>query len=99
MGRAAGLPDAKIRALDANHYATSPHFGAPERADLAYANAITLSDCDVDDALVARLREHFAADAIIELTATIAWENASSKINRALRVPNQHFSRPVDTEG
>jgi alkylhydroperoxidase family enzyme len=43
----------------------------------------------VDDDLFARLRAHFDDDAIVELTATIAWENASSKFNRALRVPSQ----------
>lgn len=32
-------------------------------------------------------------DAIVELTATIAWENASSKFNRALRVPSQNLWR------
>ncbi|MEJ7843458.1 MAG: hypothetical protein WKF95_16970 [Rubrobacter sp.] len=28
-------------------------------------------------------------DALVELTAAIAWENSSSKFNRALRVPSQ----------
>jgi alkylhydroperoxidase family enzyme len=37
----------------------------------------------------ARLRAHYDDDAIVELTATIAWENASSTFNRALRVPAQ----------
>jgi alkylhydroperoxidase family enzyme len=50
---------------------------------------MTLSDRDVDDDLFARLRAHFDDDAIVELTATIAWENASSTFNRALRVPSQ----------
>jgi len=50
---------------------------------------MTLSDQDVDDALFARLRPHFDDDTIVELTATIAWENASSKFNRAFRVPSQ----------
>ena len=59
---------------------------------LEYADAITLSDRDVDD-LFARLREHYADDAIVELTEVIAWENASSKFNRALRVPSQGFWR------
>lgn len=54
---------------------------------------MTLSDRDVDDALFARLREHFADDALVELTATIAWENASAKFNRALRVPSQGLWR------
>jgi alkylhydroperoxidase family enzyme len=47
----------------------------------------------VDDALFARLRRHFSDDALVELTATIAWENASSKFNRALRVPSQGLWR------
>lgn len=50
---------------------------------------MTLSDRDVDDDLFARLRARFDDDAIVELTATIAWENGSSKFNRALRAPSQ----------
>lgn len=50
---------------------------------------MTFSDRDVDDELFARLRGFFDEDEIVELTATIAWENASSKFNRALRVPSQ----------
>ena len=30
-------------------------------------------------------------DALVELTAIIAWENASSKFNRALRIPSQEL--------
>lgn len=55
---------------------------------------MTRSDRDVDDALFARLREVYDDDALIELTALIAWENASSRFNRALRVPSQHLWRP-----
>jgi len=50
---------------------------------------MTITGRDVDDALFARLRQHFDDDAIVELTETIAWENASAKFNRALRVPSQ----------
>ena len=50
---------------------------------------MTLTDRDVDDDLFARLRAHYDDDQIVELTATIAWENASSTFNRALRVPSQ----------
>jgi len=39
--------------------------------------------------LFARLRRFWADDAIVELTEVIAWENASSKFNRALRIPSQ----------
>ncbi len=97
MGSVAGVADEKILALP--DYATSPHYDETERVALAYADAITLSDHDVDDDLFARLRQHFDDDAIIELTATIAWENASSKFNRALRVPAQGLWRRTGEAG
>ena len=50
---------------------------------------MTITGQTADDALFARPRRHFDDDAIVELTALIAWENASSKFNRALRVPAQ----------
>ena len=70
-------------------YATSPLYDEVERVALAYADAMTITGREVDDDLFARLRRHFDDDAIVELTAIIAWENSSSKFNRALRVPSQ----------
>jgi len=64
-------------------------FDADERLVLEYADLITLSDRDVDDAFFERLRTRFDDDTIVELTETIAWENASSKFNRAMRIPSQ----------
>lgn len=52
---------------------------------------MTITGRDVSDELFARLREFFDEDAVVELTATIGWENASSKFNRALRVPSQQL--------
>jgi alkylhydroperoxidase family enzyme len=87
VGSALGLSDEKILAVD--DYAASPLFDATEKLALAYADAMTYSDQDVSDDLFARLRAAFSDDALVELTATIAWENSSSKYNRALRVPSQ----------
>ena len=87
MSSQLGTPEEKILALD-DHEA-SPFFDAAEKAALEYADAITLSDRDVDDALFSRLRDHYSEDAIVELTAVIAWESSSSKFNRALRVESQ----------
>ena len=39
--------------------------------------------------MFARLREFYTDDEIVELTEIVAWENASSKFNRALRIPSQ----------
>ena len=50
---------------------------------------MTLTGPNAGDELFARLRTFFTEDEIVELTLLIAWENASSKFNRALRVPSQ----------
>ena len=52
---------------------------------------MTITGNDVDDQFFIRLRDFYNDDQIVELTAVIAWENASSKFNRALRVPSQHL--------
>ena len=91
MGSALGVPDEKILALP--DYATSPLYSDAERVALEYADAITLTDLEVEDELFARLRCLYDDDALVELTAIIAWENASSKFNRALRVPSQGLWR------
>lgn len=91
MGSAAGVPAEKLAAL-ADH-AASPLFDERERTALAYADAVTRTGEDVHDDLFARLRSHFDEDQIVELTAVIAWENASSKFNHALGVPSQHLWR------
>ena len=87
MSSELGVADEKIIALE--DYADSPLYDEKEKTALEYADAITLSDRDVDDELFARVRGFFEDDAIVELTAAIAWENSSSKFNRALRVPSQ----------
>ncbi|HSP34381.1 MAG TPA: hypothetical protein VLU46_08705 [Thermoanaerobaculia bacterium] len=54
---------------------------------------MTITGRDVSDELFARLRTHFADDTIVELTEIVAWENASAKFNRALRIPSQGLWR------
>ena len=56
MSSALGVSDEKILALEA--YANSPHFTPAERIALQYADAITLSDQDVDDVLFTELQQH-----------------------------------------
>ncbi|MBN00679.1 MAG: hypothetical protein CMJ77_16300 [Planctomycetaceae bacterium] len=92
MSSKTGIPTSKIEAIE--HYRSNDDFSDLEKVALEYAERITLTDQDVDDALFARLREHFSDEAIVELTARIAWENASSKFNRALRIESQGFYKP-----
>ena len=94
MGSALGVSDEKILALES--YAASPLYDERVRVALEYADAITLSERDVDDDLFARVRRAFDDDAVVELTAVITWENSSSKFNRALRVPSQGLWKRED---
>lgn len=70
-------------------FGSSPLFSERERAALAYAEAATDPAKRVDEACFARLRAHFDEQAILELTALVAFQNLSSKFNAALAVPAQ----------
>lgn len=71
----------------------SPLFDSTERLALELADAMTITGHEVTDDLFARVRERFSDDAVVELTEIVAWENASSKFNRALRIPSQKLWR------
>jgi alkylhydroperoxidase family enzyme len=89
VGSELGISDEKINALQ--DYATSPLYSEAERVALEYAECMTITGREVSDELFARLRQFYDDDALVELTEIIAWENASSKFNRALRVPSQNL--------
>jgi alkylhydroperoxidase family enzyme len=84
-----GVSKSKITAL--NDYATSELYNEVERTTLEFADAMTITGRDVSDELFARLQSHYNQDELVELTSAIAWENASSKFNRAMRVPSQRL--------
>ncbi|HLG63455.1 MAG TPA: hypothetical protein VKY19_16065 [Ktedonosporobacter sp.] len=87
MGSELGVSDEKILALA--DYATSPLYSEVERVTLEYADSMTITGREVSDELFSRLRQFYNDDELVELTEIIAWENASSKFNRALRIPSQ----------
>lgn len=92
---------AKVEALAG--WRASALYDARERLALEYAEAMTDTGQRVSDELFSRLRTLFDADAIVELTALVAFQNLSSKFNSALDVPAQGFCRlppapePADT--
>lgn len=89
MSSTLGVSNQKIEAL--SDYATSGLYDEAERVALEFADNMTITGREVSDELFERLRKFYDDDALVELTATIAWENASSKFNRALRVPSQQL--------
>ena len=64
-------------------------YSSQEKVALRYADSITYSDQVVTDELFAEVQAFFSDNQIVELTMVIAWENASSKFNRALRIDSQ----------
>ena len=66
-------------------------FSEVERVALEYAECITYTDRRVDDALFARVKQHFTEPQIVELTAAIAFENFRSKFNPPLGIEAQGF--------
>ena len=87
-----GIDEAKL--ADLVHFAESDQYSQREKAALAYAEKITFSDRKVSNEDIERLRRHFDDDAIIELTALVAFQNLSSKFNAALGVEAQGFCLP-----
>lgn len=96
MGSKLGVSDEKILALA--DYATSPLYNEVERVTLEYADGMTITEREVNDELFARLRQFYSDDELVELTEIIAWENASSKFNRALRIPSQALWKRQETD-
>ncbi len=86
-----GVAEEKVEALA--EWRESAHFDALERAALDYAEAMTLSERCVDDAVMGEVRHYFDDDAVVELTALVAFQNLSSKFNSALDVPPQGYCR------
>jgi alkylhydroperoxidase family enzyme len=91
VGSELGLSDEKLMAL--NEYGSSDLFDEKERAALEFADCMTITGREVSDELFSRLAAFFDEDALVELTEVIAWENASAKFNRALRIPSQRLWR------
>ena len=87
MGSELGVSDEKLLAIP--DYSTSPLFDDREKTALEYADAMTITGREVTDDLFERVRGYFSDDQMVELTECIAWETASAKFNRALRIPSQ----------
>lgn len=64
-------------------------FTAPERAALAFAEAVAETPTAVTDEVFDALRPHFTTPQIVELAATIAVEHFRAKFNTALGVQAQ----------
>ncbi len=70
---------------------TSALYSEPERAAIAFAEAMTITGRKVTDEVFARARRHFSEAQLVELAAAAALENFRSKFNTAFGVESQGF--------
>ena len=84
MSRSDGIAEADI--FDLQNFRNSARFSASEKTALEYAEDMCRTPVAVSDELFARLRKHFDDDQIVELTASIAYENYRARFYHALEI-------------
>jgi 4-carboxymuconolactone decarboxylase len=80
----------KIRAV--NSWQGSLCFDARERLVLELVDGMTATPAQVPDELYRRLAAEFTPPELVELSATIAWENYRARFNRAFAVAAEGFT-------
>jgi alkylhydroperoxidase family enzyme len=90
VGRKAGLSEEQL--LELNNYATSPAFDARERVALELADELVKTPANVSDDLYMRLLQQFSYPELVELGATIAFENYRARFNRVFDIGSGGFS-------
>ncbi len=73
-------------------YKESEKFTELEKAAIEYAEYLTRTPANVPDELFERLRSHLDERQLVELTATIAWENFIGRFNRGFDVQPQGYA-------
>jgi alkylhydroperoxidase family enzyme len=74
------------------NYRSNGLFSETEKLVLEYADAMTQTPVEVPDALFAKLREKFTEVQLVELTATLAWENYRARFDHAFGVEAEGFT-------
>lgn len=67
-------------------------FTPTERLVLRYVDSMTLTPVIVPELLFAELKAQFSAAQLVELTATIAWENYRARFDHAFGIESEGFS-------
>jgi 4-carboxymuconolactone decarboxylase len=91
FARRAGLSDEKVLALSNAH--ESGLFSEDELLVIDLATGMTATPAVVEDDLMERVRERFGVKGALELTHMIAWENDRARLNIALDIAPEGFSR------
>ncbi len=75
------------------NYRSNALFSETERLVLEYVDAMTQTPVEVADALFTKLRQKFSDAQLVELTATLAWENYRARFDHAFGVEAEGFAK------
>ncbi len=84
LGQAAGITEEHVIALSGHDYWISDLFDERERLAIAWAEHVTRRTAAENDALYAKLEEHFSRAEIIELTFVCGLFNMINRLNDSL---------------
>ena len=90
VARDHGVSDEQLLHLHEAH--GSGLFDTEELLVIDFTTAMTVTPPQVDDDLVAAIRERFGDKGLLELTHMVAWENHRSRVNVALGLEADGFS-------
>ncbi|MGC2237524.1 MAG: hypothetical protein WA584_15275 [Pyrinomonadaceae bacterium] len=62
-----------------------------ERAAIEYSEEMSKTPVHVSDELFERLKKHFSDEQIVELSASIAYENYRARFNHALNIESENL--------
>jgi alkylhydroperoxidase family enzyme len=85
-----GISERQLRELSS--WRESDAFSDLEKAAIEYAEHLTRTPADVPDELFERLRAELDEPQLVELTATIAWENYVARFNRGFEVTPDNYT-------
>jgi alkylhydroperoxidase family enzyme len=90
VGRSLGITEAQLMALPT--FESADEFSALEKLVLRLTVAMTRTPVDVEEKLFQELRSHFDDAQMVEICATVAWENFRARFNRPFMISPQGFS-------
>jgi alkylhydroperoxidase family enzyme len=85
-----GVSEAKLMALA--DFESSPEFNPLEKLALHYTVAMTATPVQMPEELFRALRAQYSERQLVELTASIAWENYRARFDHAFGCEAEGFS-------
>ena len=94
IGSAVGRQKNLVTDEELNEVANWQHtkiLSGRERAAIEYAEEMSKTPVRVSDELFERLKKHFSNEQIVELSASIAYENYRARFNHALDIKSDNL--------